>query len=83
MTNAYDVRLAVGSTGIDVAGDVKILDLAADAMTNVTRFDVVFRDRTESPTDALFDQIRMGQESDARVILVNGFDECIGSPVPG
>jgi len=68
-TNAYDVRLAVGSTGIDLVGDVEILDLAADAMGNVTRFDVVFRDRTESPTDALFGQIRMGQETDAGLIL--------------
>ena len=68
-TSDYDVRLAVGSTGIDLVGDVDVLDLAADAQGNLTRFDVVFRDRTDTPSRALFGQIRMGQASDTGAVF--------------
>jgi hypothetical protein len=67
--NDDEVRLAIGHRGINLVGDLEILDLAADAQGNLTRFDLVFRNGTESTRSALFGQIRMGQASDTGAVF--------------
>jgi len=67
--NADEVRLAIGQRSIPFVGDLEILDLAADGQGNITRFDLVFRNGTESTRNALFGQLRMGQAADTGAVF--------------
>jgi len=67
--NDDEVSLAIGHRGINLVGDLEILDLAADAQGNLTRFDLVFRNGTESTRSAFFGQIRMGQAADTGAVF--------------
>lgn len=68
-SNLARVEISVGNVGYKFRGDVEVLDIAADAAGNVTRFDIAFRNGPESPSHALFGQVRMGQSSDVGGVL--------------
>ena len=75
------VELSVGSLGEGFVGDVEVLDLAADATGKITRFDIVFRNGTESPAYAYFGQLRYGQAGDTGAVLSATTIQYPGTPI--
>lgn len=61
-------ELTVGSVSQSFVGDVEVLDLAADASGALTRFDLVFRNGTATPSYAFYGQLRFGQPGDTGAV---------------
>ncbi|TWX40434.1 hypothetical protein ES689_02965 [Frigoribacterium sp. ACAM 257] len=75
------VEMSVGSLSEGFVGDVEVLDLAADATGKLTRFDIVFRNGTESPAYAYFGQLRLGQAGDTGAVLSATTVQYPGTPI--
>jgi len=75
------VELSVGSIGEGFVGEVEVLDLAADSTGTLTRFDIVFRNGTESPAYAYFGQVRLGQPADTGAVLSATTIQYPGTPI--
>lgn len=75
------VDLSVGSLSEGFVGDIEVLDLAADATGKLTRFDIVFRNGTESPAYAYFGQLRLGQAGDTGAVLSATTVQYPGTPI--
>jgi hypothetical protein len=66
---AAQVRISIGSIQQAFVGEFEVLDLAADASGKLRRFDIVFRNGTDSSERGLFGQLRFGQPSDTGAVL--------------
>jgi len=75
------VELSVGSLGEGFVGEVEVLDLVADSTGTLTRFDIVFRNGTESPAYAYFGQLRLGQAADTGAVLSATTIQYPGTPI--
>ena len=75
------VSFSAGGYVHQFVGDIEVLDLAADATGKLHRFDIVFRNGTESSAGAFFGQLRFGQSSDTGAVLGTTTIRYPGTPI--
>ncbi|RFA22759.1 hypothetical protein B7R25_03930 [Subtercola boreus] len=76
------LTVTVGNTSYPVvAGEVDVLDIAANADGTIKRFDIVFRTGDRAPTTVLFGELRLGQPDDTTPVLATRHVEWPQTPV--